>query len=324
MKYDEAKERIRALFPGDEFKGLRHSLFSLPDFLASGPTDDQIQEQAAIITGTPKPEPVPEVAQENPTLEGEILGPEAAAEAAELKAKGLATQAAPVVVKTAQDYEQASLGFAQIKKMISDNEKDRVKLTAPILAAKRNIDDRFKAAEKILQVELQRYEVPMLAFKTREREALREQEAEARRIREATEAEAQRIKDEASQALQQATKAVIAAPNPFLAAIYEDDLEEAKEGLREAIHESAALVKSVALPANYVAPVTAVGSKTSYPWTVEVVDEGRVDRAYCSPDQVKLNALGKMLKAQLGDIRNVNPENYPGLKITEQIKIGGR
>lgn len=324
MKYDEAKERIRALFPGDESKGLRHSLFSLPDFLASGPTDDQIQEQASIITGTPKPEPAPEVAQGNPPLEGEILGPEAEAEQVERKAKALATQAEHVIVKTAQDYEQASLGFAKIKKMLADNEKDRVKLTAPILQVKRNIDDRFKAAEKILQLELQRYEVPMLAFKTREREALREQEAEARKIREAAEAEAQRIKDEASQALQRATQAVIAAPNPFLAAIYEDDLEDAKEGLRGAIHESAALVKNVALPGNYVSPVTAIGSKTSYPLVWEITDPTLVPRNLCSPDPVLLNALMKVLRKDFPDITKLSPGAYPGISIKEQVRIGGR
>ena len=324
MANEEAKERIRALFPGDEFKGLRHSLFVVPDFLKSDPTDEQIQEQARIITGAPKPEPAPEVAQDNPTLEGEILGPEAAAEAIERKAQSIATQAAPVVVQTAQDYEQASLGFAQIKKMLADNEKDRVKLTAPILQVKQNIDDRFKAAEKILQLELQRYEVPMLAFKTREREALREQEAEAKRIRDAAEAEAKRIKDESAEALRQATQAVISAPNPFLAAILEDDLEEAKDNFRDAIHESAEVVKNVALPANYIVPVTAVGSKTSYPLVWEITDPTLVPRNLCSPNPVLLNALMKVLRKDFPDITKLSPGAYPGISIKEQIRIGGR
>jgi hypothetical protein len=324
MANDEARERIRALFPGEEFKGLRHSLFVIPDFLKSDPTDEQIKDQAALILGTPKPESAPEVAQENPTLEGEILGPEASAEAAERKAQTLATQAAPVVVKTAEDYEQASLGFAKIKKMLADNEKDRVKLTAPILQVKRNIDDRFKAAEKILLVELQRYELPMVAFKAREREDLRKQEAEAQRIKNEAEAEAQRIKDEAATTLREATQAVVSAPNPFLAAILEDDLEDAKDGYREALHESAALVKNVSLPANYVAPVTAVGTKTSYPLVWEIIDPNLVPRNLCSPDPVLLNALMKVLRKDFPDITKLAPGAYPGVSIKEQIRIGGR
>jgi hypothetical protein len=71
--------------------------------------------------------------------------------------------------------------------------------------------------------------------------------------------------------------------------------------------------------------VVAAGSKSTVVWTIEITDAERVDREYCSPDPKKLNLLVESLKlATGGDITKVNPELYPGLKITEGIRIGGR
>jgi len=319
----DMQARIRALYPGVDARSnaTRNRLYKIDGFLKKDPdttTDAEIQAAAQAEQG--------EVAAEPPAPEPpEVLDPETAAQEVEKRALALQTQQAePVLVKTAEDYERASLGFAKIKKMISDNEKDRVALTGPILKVKKNIDDRFKAAEKILQVELQRYELPMVAFKTAEREALRKQEADLAESKRKAEVEAQRIKDEAALALETAALAVEQAEDPFLAAILADDLEDAKAEVRSAHVQAVALVEHVPVPANYVAPVTAIGSRASFPWVIEVTDPERVDRQHCSPDPVKLTALARRLKAENDDINQINPELFPGLKITEQTRIGGR
>jgi hypothetical protein len=73
-----------------------------------------------------------------------------------------------------------------------------------------------------------------------------------------------------------------------------------------------------------VAPVTAAGSRVFYPWVIKVTDETLVERKFCTPDSVKLNALAKLLKATVGDISKINPQDFPGLSITEDIRLGGR
>ena len=71
--------------------------------------------------------------------------------------------------------------------------------------------------------------------------------------------------------------------------------------------------------------MTANGSRASFPWKWEVIDAGLVERRYCSPDPVLLNAMARELKDRLGgDIRKVDPALFPGLRIFEDVRIGGR
>ena len=56
-----------------------------------------------------------------------------------------------------------------------------------------------------------------------------------------------------------------------------------------------------------------------------MIDAGLVERRYCSPDPVLLNAMARELKERLGgDIRRVDPALFPGLRIFEDVRIGGR
>jgi chromosome segregation ATPase len=166
MANEDAKERIRTLFPGDENKGLRHALFSLPDFLKSDPSDEEILEQARLISGDSKPDPTPEVAEENPTSRiKEVLAPEAEAKLVHKQAAELTSGDLPTVIETAEEYQKASLLFASGKKMLKDNEAKRKKLKAPILEAGQRIDDEFKAAADTIHALIDPIEFRMNTFK---------------------------------------------------------------------------------------------------------------------------------------------------------------
>ena len=305
--YDETRERIRSLFPGDGDKGLRHHLYSKVGFLESNPTQEQIIEEAEFFRGksvppdpapTSEADPLEQVRQEVSLYQGE---------------SGIVT------IQTPQDYEEASIKFATIKRLIADNEKKRKQLTKPILEAKSRIDDEFKAAEEILKKQLDRYEQPMLAFKLAERETLRKQEAERLELIRKEQEKARLELEEAQAKLAQAE----VEDDPFLAALAGEDIPTAREEVKDAMRNLAMVPQRVVLP-DPIAPVTATGSRTSYPWVVRVTNAALVAREYCSPDTALLGALAKHLKATVGDIAALDITAYPGLEITEEIRIGGR
>lgn len=336
------KSRIGELFPGDENKKVRHALYSdkgLNEMLC--PTDDDIINVAVKSLspdGTIPNVPTPAKPEASPVKEGEVLDASSEAKKIHKDALTLVAESKPLVVNTAEDYLRAEKDFAVIKKMIDDNEAKRKVLKAPILEAGRLIDAEFKAAQVVLEAELERRSTPMKAFKLREREELREQEdAKQKAIAEAT-AEAQRKADEAKANLEATRKAeetiaasVSSEQDPFLAALMQDDLENASAKVAEAVVETREALVSVAMAPQRVEVATTktavVGSasRVSYPWLIKVVDEDKVDRSLCSPDTKKITALSKSLKEKFdGDIRKLIPEDYPGLEITEDVRIGSR
>ena len=318
MEPNGIREVVREMYPGEENKALRNQIYKEPGFLASDPGDAEIHALAAKILG--QKTPAPEVAAPEPPfgLTASIDDPYP-----EVRAL-VATLPLQVVVVTAADYAEADKWFAAIKKMLKAVEERRIEAKQPYLEKCQDIDAQAREAKDFLNLALKPVEEAMVGFKAREREVLREQEAEKLRLQREAEAEAQRLRDEAAAKLREATETALAEEDPFLAALAADDVEAARGEVLTAAREAVALLAAPPLPTGYVAPVTAAGSRTSYPWVVEVVNESQVDRAYCSPDSRKLNALAKLLKEQLGDIRNVNPSNYPGLVIKEDVRIGGR
>ena len=331
--HEDVRDRIRTLLPGDEYKAQRNHLYSKPDFLKSNPTDEQIMAEAEFIL------PMEKLAEVKAQV-GEIvpadLAPVAIRAEADRAVTGLVLPAKGqvVVVNTADDYQEADKGYASLKSIKAELESKRKKLKEPVLDLGRYIDGKFKDATALVDAEIARYEQPMLAFKTREREQLRAQETERLRLEAEAEKERQRLVREAEDSARaelEAAKEKLAEveEDPFLAALMEGSVPAAREEVKEAMRNVALAPQRVVMPEvvmpNYVAPVTAVGSRTSYPWVVEVVNEGEVERIHCSPDPSKLNALGKYLKATLhGDITKVEPGKYPGLKIKEEIRLGGR
>jgi len=326
------RARVSELYPGDspEMKAVRHRIYSTPNLLASDPSDDAIRAAAQMADSPETPE-VPVNPQSAAPLVGEVLTAEEQTALVKRQAVEIAAKAQPVIVKTAEDYEQASLGFAAIQKLRADNEAKRKKLKAPILESGRLLDAEFKATDEILAKEQSRYETPMVAFKQAEREALRKQEADRQAI---LAAETARLQAEADAALVLLEQAKQTEADPFLSALAADDYDDAPVvspvalatmQAKDAIRAVAMAPRALAATLPAAAAITATGTKTSYPWLVEVVDPGQVARVFCSPDESKLGALAKRLKAELNDdITKINPADYPGLHIYESIRIGGR
>ena len=325
------RDRIRNLLPGDEFKAQRHALYSKPDFLILNPTDEQILAEIEFILPAEK---VAEVRTKAPEIIPADIDPAGLRARADSTVTGLnlASAGKPVIVATAADYQEADKGYAAAKAIKKSLESERKRLKAPVLDLGRYIDGRFNEAEALVDAELARYEAPMLVYKAKERETLRAQEVERQRLEAQAEAERVRLADEARQEAERAlevAKANLEAieEDPFLAALDLDipaAREEVKDAMREVILAPRRIEAQPVILPDYVAPVTAAGSRTSYPWRVEVVDEATVAREYCSPDNSKLLALGKYLKATVGDINKVEHGKFTGLRITEQIKLGGR
>ena len=316
-----ARERIRALYPGEKFKTLRNRLYATPGFLDMNPTDQMIMDEAGVSPEESKDEP-PAAKKAKPVLEGTVLDEGQVYK----EALALPVKALPVIVNTPEDYQEADKGFSAIKKMLKDLETERTSITKPLLDSKKRIDDKYKASADILNTELKRYEVPMLAFKTREREELRSQEQERTRLIQEAQREAQKVADEAKAALEAAHKAEDAAEetDPFLAALLAEDVAELQVQTKEALVAVALAPSRVELP-EMVTPVVASGSRVTNAWMFEIVDEDLVARAYCSPDTKKIHALVKMLKeAHNGDITKLNMEAYPGMIIKEEIRLGSR
>lgn len=310
----DTRTRIGELYTGDRYKSLRHKLYSRPDFCKVERTDGEIIDAAGIVPGEdPKddePAPAPAVTETPPPHLVVSLPDQVAALLAKIPS---------VTVTTPEDYAQADKWFASLKGMAKAVEDRRKELKDPVLAEGRRIDDEAKAMQALLTKALAPIEQAMVGFKAREREELRKAE-EARQAALAP----VKAKEEEARAVMAGTLAELDQArmddDPFLMAVLAGRVQQAQTGLRTAILEARTTVET----AEKVAPVTADGSRVSFPWKWEIVNESMVDRAYCSPDSVKLNALVKLLKTQLSDIRNVDPRNYPGLRIFEEVHVGGR
>jgi hypothetical protein len=308
------KDRIGELYPGEENKSVRAKLYRIPDFLKFDQPDDEIHREAANC-GAAKPEPK--------ALEGEVVAGDD-----QQISKDIALLPKGLVIVTADDYEKASLQFAsgmRIKKQIEANRKA---MTAPILAAKKNIDDLAKARTAELDAVLDPIKVAMTAFKVAERDMLRDQEAERQRILDVEKTRLMAEADAAKAILVESQKEETAkAEDPFLAALDDDYapsvVSDRVAAVEEALRAVALVGVRTVLP-EMQAPVTATGSRVSYPWKIIILDPNLVPRHLCTPDPSLLIAEARRLKDEVGDIRNVNPGDYPGCKVVENVSIGSR
>jgi len=308
--YAHIQERIRILLPGDDFKKLRHDLYSRPDFLASNPSDEMILDQIEFFLP-------PDKVEEIKVKVGEVIP-------ADLQVVELRSQVDYItshwelpsitfgVIETAAQYQAADQCFAAMKQAKAGLEAQRVKLKAPVLEMGKYIDSKFKEAYEMIDKSLLPCEALMIAFKAKEREALRQQEAERQKLVEAAEAKARMALLEA-----QANLADVEA-DPFLAALSEGT---ARESVKDALREVATVNRTVSIP-DAVAPVVGAHSRTQYVWEGEVI--GPVPMEFCSPDPKKIDALVKSLKESVRDITQLDPTAYPWLRVTETIRIGGR
>lgn len=296
------RNRIRELYPGDTHKALRNRLYSKPGFLASDPTDEMIREEAGWA---------------GETVEGETVDATKKAGAVETLIPQI-----PAKITNAEEYAKASEIFGRLSKMLRNNEARRKAMTKPILDAKAKIDDEFKAANAPIEAVVRQLDGIMKDFKSREREQLREQEAERQRIIQAEKAKAQAEVDANKSRLEQIQGHIAVNVDPFLAALLEDDKQEAIEETKNAIRDVALVATRVEPTAE---PVKAEGSRTTYDWVWEVTDEAKIPREMLSLDPKKMNAYTKKLKDFLGgDITQLRQEDLQGFIIKEVPRIGGR
>jgi hypothetical protein len=318
MPAADARERIRQMYPGDAQKSLRNQLYSIPDFLKSDPSAEAIQT-AAHNLGAPAPEQSATVLPAEVPPDPPATSPEQVIQALVSIASGQ-----EVVIATVEQYAAADSQFARINKALKDLETQRLSFTAPLNASLKAINATFKAPKEMLEAERDRYGVAMAEFQRQQLEVRRAAEKEAARVQEQATAEARRQAEAAQQALIEARQSVATEEDPFLAALRAEDVQEAAQAALDAVRNAVVTRNAVVLPP-VPEKVTAAGSRTTVAWTWEIVDESRVDREHCSPDSKKLNLLVEGLKLTTGgDISKVNPELYPGLKISEILRVSGR
>lgn len=295
------RNRIREMYPGDEHKALRNRLYSKPGFLASNPSDEMIREEAGW----------------GDAIDGEIIGKDAKPDAP------ATIPQIPATIHTAEEYTQASEIYGKLSKMLRDSEAKRKELTRPILDAKAKIDDEFKAANAPIEAAVKQLDSIMKDFKARERETLREVEAERQRVIQMETANAQAEAEARRAELDAIRERISVNQDPFLAALLEEDRAEAMEAAKDAIRNAAMVPARISLPA--AQPVKAEGSRVTYDWVWEVTSEDEIPRELLSLDPKKMNARVKDLKASLdGDITRIKPEDLKGFIIKEIPRIGGR
>jgi len=312
------KDRIQNLFPGDGNKAIRNKIYRCEGILKGDPTDAEIMEAAGLQAGPVEPA-IGKV--------GKLLTPEEAAAKVEREALDLAGQQPLVEIKGPEDFERSSRYFSMIQKTRTANEQERKAITAPILETKRRIDEKYKAADAVLASAQAPHEAGMIAYKAKEREAMRQQEAERQAILDAAKAEREAEVAAAMAKLEEARKVQAEAEeDPFLTALDEDMpsvsiIPTLVAEVKDAMRSVAMVTVTTALP-EAQAPVVGSGTRVSYPKVITVINEDLVSRELCSPDSRKLTALARDLKDV--DINSINPFDYPGLRITEEIRIGGR
>jgi len=91
----------------------------------------------------------------------------------------------PAVLKSQNEFETAGETLRQLQTMARNIEEKRVELTAPVLEAKRRLDDFFRGPAERLKTAIAAVKGLMLGY-TREQEAIRQaEEARLRKIEEA-------------------------------------------------------------------------------------------------------------------------------------------
>ena len=318
MTAAETRERIRLMYPSDANKSLRNQLYSLPDFLKSDPSAEAIAT-AAHNLGAP-------LAEQSATVLPAEVPPDPTSSNPELAIQELVSIATgqEVVIATPEQYAAADSQFARINAAIKALETQRLSFTAPLNASLKAINATFKAPKEMLEAERDRYGVAMAEFQRQQLEIRRAAEKAAALVQERATAEARSQAEAAQQALIQVKEAVALEDDPFLAALHQEDVQEAAQAALDAVRNVVVTRNNVVLPP-VPEKVTAAGSRTTVAWSWEITDAERVDHQYCSPDSKKINLLVEGLKLTTGgDITRVDPELYPGIRIQEVIRVGGR
>ena len=224
-------------------------------------------------------------------------------------------------------YDKNAAHIVVLKAAAKDLEAKRTKITVPMNASLKAVNDHFRGPADLLKRAMEACEHPMKAYIReqddirREADAKQRREADAERqaqenIRVAAETEMQKAREAEKEAHDAAAK----EENPFLLAIAEAKAENAAEAGRvarvsaeEAIRESRR-IESAPL-ASSVPQVKAAGTRINRPWKWEVTDKSLVPKEYLVLNEQLISATVKSLRGETA---------IPGIRAYEDISIGGR
>lgn len=240
------------------------------------------------------------------------------------EARGLATVAKGVVVKTPEEYRAAGAGFAEVKAKRKELETRRLSITGPINQSLKLINEGFRAADAELERAQRFYEEPMLAFQRAEEEARREAERKAAEERRRIEQEArEKAAEEARQAKEALERAealraqASASEDPLAAILAQDEADAAEREGADAISRSEAELRAAAMTtvvADAPARTTSAGSRVLMPWKHEVIDASKVPDQFKVVDEKALGAYARAMKDKAA---------VPGVRFFQDMKIGG-
>ena len=192
---------------------------------------------------------------------------------------------------TQEDYSFAAEVLKEVKSTAAAWEKLRVDLTAPILASKRNIDDRFKERALQLEKDEKTLKTAIGGYLAREEE---KRQAEQRRLQAEADAKAEA---ERKRLQAEADAKAKADKDRLLAEARKADTPEAKAALKEQAKATAAPVVQVEAAKvevkSTVAPVKGVSTRTV--WHYEVTDFAALPDGYKIKNDALLNETVKKL-----------------------------
>ena len=256
-----------------------------------------------------------------------IPSPEDEAKEAARGAQTLLSAPYLTTIKDQAGYDKNASHIVALKTAAKDLEAKRTKITVPMNASLKAVNDHFRGPSDLLKRAIEACEYPMKIYIReqdnirKEAEAVKRREAETERqaqetIRIAAEVEMQKARDAEAEAVEAAAKET----NPFLLAIAEAKAEAAAEvgraarvSAEEAIRESRRI--EAAPLACSVPQVKAAGTRINRPWKWEVTDKALVPKEFLILNEQLISATVKNLK---GDTA------IPGIRAYEDISIGGR
>jgi hypothetical protein len=228
------------------------------------------------------------------------------------ESNGLLETARALVVKNQEDYQKAGAYLKQVKTKIREAEAARVARTKPINEALKLINEDYKGIKDQLEGIVGMIERPMKDY-VREQDRIRQEaEAKARKEREEAEAKAREEADARAKELQAAQEAVRQAEDPFMAALLQEDADEALQATQEAIREVRAVESAPLCPD--LPKVAAAGTRIVRPWKFRIVDPALIPREYLAVDEVKIGAYVRAMKESA---------SIPGVETFQDITIGG-
>lgn len=230
----------------------------------------------------------------------------------------LATVAASFVIRSSEQFTDATTELTRIKAAQKRLDETRKGLTRPLDESKKRIMDLFRPmadrldeAERAIKNAVVEYQRKLEAIRREEQrkadEAARKERARLEQLRIAAEQKAR----EKEEALRAKAAEASAAERAKIEARLEAEAEKAAAKQAE-LEMRAAMVVAPVIEAE--AP-KAVGVSSRVNWKFRITDESKLPREYTTPDEKKIGAVVRALK---GDT------NIPGVTVYAEESVAAR